>query len=42
MTRQDESITAFRIQLHHLPCPSCGKPELMPMLQCDDYPDGCL
>lgn len=42
MTRQDESITALRIQLHQLPCPTCGKCDLIPMLQCDYYPDGCL
>lgn len=42
MSRSDEPIMALRIQLHHLPCPSCGKSELMPLLQCDYYPDGCL
>ncbi len=42
MSRYDEPIMALRIQLHHLPCPLCGKPELKPRLQCDDYSDGCL
>ncbi len=42
MSRSDEPIMALRIQLHHLPSPLCGKPELKPRLQCDDYPDGCL
>ncbi len=42
MTRHDESITALRIQLHQLSCPTCGKSDLIPMLQCDYYPDGCL
>ncbi len=42
MTRHDESITTLRIQLRQLSCPTCGKSDLIPMLQCDYYPDGCL
>ena len=42
MTRQDEPVMALRIQLHQLPCPTCGSHDLVPMLQCDYYPDGCL
>lgn len=42
MSRYDEPIMTLRLQLRHLPCPSCRKSELMPMLQCDYYPDGCL
>ncbi len=42
MPFQDEAITALRIQLHDLPCPTCGRHELEPALQCDYSPDGCL
>lgn len=42
MTMLDDSVMALRIQLHQLPCPACGAHELMPKLQCDYYPDGCL
>ena len=42
MTAQDDPVMALRIQLHELPCPTCGSHELVPMLQCDYYPDGCL
>lgn len=42
MTILDDPIMALRIQLHQLPCPTCGSHELMPKLQCDYYPDGCL
>lgn len=42
MTRLDDPIMALRIQLHQLPCPTCGSHELIPKLQCDYYPDGCL
>lgn len=42
MTPQDDPVMALRIQLHELPCPACGRHELVPMLQCDCYPDGCL
>ncbi|UVT18254.1 MAG: hypothetical protein H8K03_22200 (plasmid) [Nitrospira sp.] len=42
MTAQDDTVMALRIQLHELPCPACGVHELVPMLQCDYYPDGCL
>jgi hypothetical protein len=42
MTVLDDSVMALRIQLHQLPCPTCGAHELIPKLQCDYYPDGCL
>ena len=42
MTVQDDPVMALRIQLHELPCPTCGSHELVSMLQCDCYPDGCL
>jgi len=42
MTVQDNPVKALRAQLHQLPCPTCGSHELIPMLQCDYYPDGCL
>lgn len=42
MTILDDPMMALRIQLHQLPCPTCGSHELMPKLQCDYYPDGCL
>jgi hypothetical protein len=42
MIFQDEAITALRIRLHELSCPTCGGHELEPALQCDYYPDGCL
>jgi hypothetical protein len=42
MPLQEDPLTALRHQLHHLPCPTCGSRELMPVLQCDYYPDGCL
>lgn len=42
MTVQDDPIRALGAQLHQFPCPSCGAYELMPELQCDYYPDGCL
>ena len=42
MTVQDDPVMALRIHLHGLPCPTCGGHELVPRLQCDYYPDGCL
>lgn len=42
MTMQDDPVMALHIQLHQLPCPTCGTHELRPRLQCDYYPDGCL
>lgn len=42
MTCQDDPVTVLRRQLHQLPCPTCGCRELVPILQCDYYPDGCL
>ena len=42
MTILDDPVMALRIQLHQLPCPTCQAHELMPKLQCDYYPDGCL
>lgn len=42
MTVQDDPVMVLRIQLHKLPCPTCGSHELAPALQCDYYPDGCL
>lgn len=42
MTLLDDPELALRIQLHQLPCPTCGAHQLMPKLQCDYYPDGCL
>lgn len=42
MTILDDPVMALRIQLHKLPCPTCGSHELVPALQCDYYPDGCL
>ncbi len=42
MTVLDDPVMALRIQLHQLPCAACGAHELMPKLQCDYYPDGCL
>ena len=42
MTVQDNPVMVLRAQLHQLPRPTCGNHELVPMLQCDYYPDGCL
>jgi len=42
MAVQDNPVMALRIYLHQLPCPTCSRHELIPMLQCDHYPDGCL
>lgn len=42
MTVQDDPVIALRMRLHQLPCPTCGSHSLVPMLQCDYYPDGCL
>ncbi len=42
MTPQDESTLALRLQLNQLPCPTCSSHELVPLFQCDYYPDGCL
>jgi hypothetical protein len=42
MTTQDDPVMVLRIHLHGLPCPTCGSHELVPTLQCDYYPDGCL
>ena len=42
MTHRDDPVMALRIQLHELPCPSCGRHDLAPQFQCDYYPDGCL
>lgn len=42
MAVQDNPVMALRAPLHQLPCPICGSHELIPMLQCDYYPDGCL
>lgn len=42
MIHQDDPVMALRVQLHQLPCPSCGRHELAPQFQCDYYPDGCL
>ncbi|MCS6316363.1 MAG: hypothetical protein H8K05_00995 [Nitrospira sp.] len=38
----DDPLMILRLQLRELPCPACGAHELMPKLQCDYYPDGCL
>jgi len=42
MTVQNDLVRAVRIQLHQLPCPTCGTHALKPILNCDYYPDGCL
>lgn len=42
MTCEGDLVDALHVQLHQLPCPTCGSHELAPMLQCDYYPDGCL
>lgn len=42
MTFHDDPVMAFRIQLHLSPCPTCGSHGLVPMLQGDYDPDGCL
>lgn len=42
MTVLNDPVMALRIQLGQFPCPTCGAHELMPKLQCDYYPDGCL
>ena len=42
MRVQNDPVMALRIQLHELPCPACGGHGLVPILQCDYYPDGCL
>ena len=42
MAVEDDPFMALRIQLHLLPCPTCGSHALVPMLHCDYYPDGCL
>lgn len=42
MTCQNDPVVTLRLQLHQLPCPACGRHDLVPMLLCDYYPDGCL
>lgn len=42
MTIQNDLLIALRKHLHQMPCPTCGSHELVPMLQCDYSPDGCL
>lgn len=42
MICQDDPVMTLRLHLHQLPCPACGSHKLVPILQCNYYPDGCL
>ncbi|TKS57775.1 MAG: hypothetical protein EWM73_03737 [Nitrospira sp.] len=42
MSCEDDPVMTLSLRLRLVPCPTCGRHNLTPILRCNYYPDGCL